>query len=190
LVAWNWKGDGNNAVLQPVLIWESNGSRHAYYMFSDLNDTANQYNSESFAVSPGDVIENWIDQVDGSPDPDEWEVTNWDTTTGIYTSFYVGGIPSTYSKFNTAYIVLEGFGAGGETTTLPSCTDLSPADSVTYNILTFDLPTPAWNSYTPYSGPNLWSGSTLGGTDFPPSGPSCSWGTSVATPYETVRWVP
>jgi hypothetical protein len=186
LIAYNWPSSGSNAVLQPTLNWYSDGT---YFINSDLdfgsNGSYTQYNSGYLEAYASDEVESYIYQYESSPDA--WEVASIDFTQGYSTAFEVYNIPSTYTKFTQAFVVLEGFN-GSLLGPLPSCADLSPSGSVSYDILTFDRGTPP--TYTPYTGPNLWTGSAgpPGTTSYPATGPECNWGYSVNTPTETLTF--
>jgi hypothetical protein len=142
--------------------------------------------TSEFPAAPNDSVESYIFQYEGNPDA--WEVAIWDFTQNYGAFFYVTGLSSAYPKFNTAYVVLEGWAGPGAQGQLPSCSDLPPGGSLTYNMLTFDEPKPNWNSYTPYTGPNLWSGAVLGATANPPTGPNCNWGYAANTPAEVLSF--
>jgi hypothetical protein len=130
-------------------------------------------------------VESFIYQYESSPDA--WEVLVNDLTQGYYRYFYIDGIPTSYTKFSQAFIVLEGFN-GPSLGPLSSCSDLPPSGSLSYGIATFDTGTPP--TYTPYTGPNLWTGAAgpPGSTSYTPSGPECNWGSSVNTPTESLTF--
>jgi hypothetical protein len=182
LVAWNWPNEGpqqpgGNVVLQPVFTWQEQytGGPHAYYMFSDMAiagiqgvSSFKEYSSGVVEVYLGDRIESFIYQYESNPDA--WQVRMDDLTTGAYAQFLVTGLPSTWPKFNTAYLVLEGFDGTTAAGPLPNCADL-PSSGLSYELATFDAPP----NYTP-STPN-WSGAAYPATtSYSTTGPNCNFG--------------
>jgi hypothetical protein len=121
-------------------------------------------------------------------DPDAWEVAAIDLTQGTSTAFFIYNIPESWPKFTQAFLVLEGF--NGSLGPLPSCADLPTSGSMSYDIISFYRGVPP--TYTPYTGPNLWTGSAgpPGITNFPASAPSCNWGFDVDTPNEYFLFSP
>jgi hypothetical protein len=118
-----------------------------------------------------------------------------DNTTNQYTYMYVGGIPSTYPKFDTDYVIFEAFDGQSDYGPLPSCTDVpgpvGTAKSLTYNFTAFDTGVPP--NYTAYTGSDPWHATWFGNstaTDFPPTSPSCGWGTGGTEWSEIAKFKP
>jgi hypothetical protein len=188
---------GGQVLLQPVLSWSCADipcSNHSYTIGIELVDNIAYYSPSEFSVSPGEVIESYIYQTDGPPNPSAWLAVI--ETSSQTVSFGVENIPSTFAEFSEAWIVFEGWGNGsanGNSGQLPECLDLPFTDILGYDVYTFDTPSPNWNSYKPYTGPNLWTGAALAPgqtTGITPAGPNCSWGTSVQTPWEYFTFEP
>jgi hypothetical protein len=193
LVAWNWPDQGigapgGNVVLQPVFTW-TGGS---YYLYDVMYITAGPgqpfafYTTALWKVALGDQIETYIYQY--ASNPDAWIVGWVDITQNDYGEYFgVQGIPSTFPKFNTAYLVLEGFSDGSTFGPLPSCADLAPLGNLTYDLLTFDEGVPP--TYTPFS--PTWHGAAYPGvTSYPPTSPSCSFGWQTSGANKSLTFAP
>jgi hypothetical protein len=179
---------GGEALLQPILAWTNPtiGGGHAYQVLIEFvaGSGAPLY-ATPLAVTPGDEIESAIWQI--ASNPDAWEAAIEDLNSGEYIYAILDGIPSSWAKFTQAELVFEAWGNNSNTAPLPSCGDLPPTTGLSFDVVTFDVPSPAWNSYTPYTGSNLWTGTVLGKTGLPTTTPStCAWSTAVDLPTLTL----
>jgi hypothetical protein len=104
-------------------------------------------------------------------------------------SGYLQNIPSSWEKFDTAYVALEAYASPTpvDNGPLPSCNDLPASGSLTYYIESLWEATPAWNSETPSSA--AWTGS-FESTWTPKCGWGYSQGTAYGYPYKTLSFNP
>jgi hypothetical protein len=166
-----------------VLEWNLEETTPPYehiYTVSAAADVPPLYQSPPLAVDFNDVIYACIYQI--AKGPDEWLIEADDVSLGEYTYMYLGGIPSSWTKFNLANVGFEGHTPQTGQPGLPTCADVPASGSLTFNIIDFDKASPSWNSYKPYTGSDLWNGYVT----TPPVSPGCDWNYAYSSTAETL----
>jgi hypothetical protein len=180
------------SIIQPVLQWGSNNSWGGAYWnmaaWEVWNGGSSIGHSPPVTVYAGDGMYGYMEQIDGSPDTDEWQVYVSDTTTSGYTYNQIWP-SSSWPKYNWLTSgAFEGYGGASHNTALDGCAYLSHANTITFYVYDIEEAGPAWNTYN-YLNPNALSWATKNNPNS--LSPSCSWSPSLASDdsYVTLAWM-
>src|SRR5580658_2473168 len=205
----NGTGCGSTMILiQPVLEWGDNtcgGTTPSWQMASwevwgctasgSSCTSCNTAHSPWTSVSASDSISGEMWQY--ANNLDAWEIYMYDNTSSAWTYNTLYNISSSSPKFESAQMgVFEAYnlppsGNPKTCTTIASlahCSDLSHADSLTFDLVGAYQADPSWNSFyeTDAYGSNQLS---WGGWVATSPSPSCSWWNSVTSTTTDITWV-